>query len=595
MAYLLPSFGAQYDDKDSAYQSAPLLNKYSPRLFGSPPQLTNLCDMRTQSTDYDNKHLGAVGDFYLNNVLKNAQIANIVVGRARFTGGYNSIWNAIVTIRQYAEALSRYNIYSPGGSAAKGSNADEAVARAMEIDNYNNMTNIDELEEILVTDVMSGANLGLSENGEATEEQIQNAQALDQANSEFTSYIESLADSAVGADNDIAALLGTFIGMIKDSFSVQQPFYTFEADWYTYINNVKMMINSAVIMLGLLDACVRIGDNYYPIGMHTKNHSESDVWSNYRFITPNDDSSVSVVTSINNLRGDTNQYVTFMCNPVSETETYTNQVSDSQIYSSVINQGIGIGNEIAFITNSSQNIVTDTVVKLSSSAVNTAEKVLSALGGGIGRFTSAIAGSMARSFVGDHTIYPKIFQSHESHGGMTLQIKLRASRGDPYSYLTEILVPLFFLIAMVIPKMSQNSSAAYCFPPLIQCSIPGIWGTRLGMVESLDIQKNPDGNDVSVNGYPLSVNVSLRIVDLYHCMVSSPMNQPALFLNNHTMFDYIAQCCGVDKYRVNGSIRMVTKIALAASYTRDAFMHIGTAVLNDVTSLVNKYNRMDQI
>jgi len=73
------------------------------------------------------------------------------------------------------------------------------------------------------------------------------------------------------------------------------------------------------------------------------------------------------------------------------------------------------------------------------------------------------------------------------------------------------------------------------------------------------------------------------------------MNQPALFLNNHTMFDYIAQCCGVDKYRVNGSIRMVTKIALAASYTRDAFMHIGTAVLNDVTSLVNKYNRMDQI
>ena len=208
MAYLLPSFGAQYDDKDSAYQSAPLLNKYSPRLFGSPPQLTNLCDMRTQSTDYDNKHLGAVGDFYLNNVLKNAQIANIVVGRARFTGGYNSIWNAIVTIRQYAEALSRYNIYSPGGSPAKGSNADEAVSRAMEIDNYNNMTNIDELEEILVTDVMSGANLGLSENGEATEEQIQNAQALDQANSEFTSYIESLADSAVGADNDIAALEG---------------------------------------------------------------------------------------------------------------------------------------------------------------------------------------------------------------------------------------------------------------------------------------------------------------------------------------------------------------------------------------------------
>ena len=178
---------------------------------------------------------------------------------------------------------------------------------------------------------------------------------------------------------------------------------------------------------------------------------------------------------------------------------------------------------------------------------------------------------------------------------MTLNIKLRASRGDAYSYLTEILVPMFFLLAMAIPKMSQHSSAAYCFPPLIQCAIPGVWGTRLGMVESLDIQKNPDSNDYSINGYPLSVNVSMKIVDLYQCVVSSPMNEPALFLNNHTMFDYIAQCCGVDKYRVNGSMRMVTKIALAASWSKNAFMHVGNAILNDVTTFVNKMTRLDQI
>jgi hypothetical protein len=178
---------------------------------------------------------------------------------------------------------------------------------------------------------------------------------------------------------------------------------------------------------------------------------------------------------------------------------------------------------------------------------------------------------------------------------MTLNIKLRASRGDAYSYLTEILVPMFFLLAMALPKMSQHSSAAYCFQPLIQCSIPGVWGTRLGMVESLDIQKNPDGNDYSINGYPLAVNVSVKIVDLYQCLVTSPMNDPALFLNNHTMFDYIAQCCGVDKYRVNGSIRMVTKIALAASWSKNAFMHLGNAMLNDVTTFVNKMTRLDQI
>ena len=141
MAYILPSYGAQYDDKSSAYQSAPLLNKYSPRLFGSPPQLSNLCDMRIQSADMDNKHLGAVGDFYLNNVLRDAQVANIVVGRALFTGGYNSIFNVGRTITQYAHALAQYKIYNPGGESSRGSNVDEAVLRSMEIDTYNNITN----------------------------------------------------------------------------------------------------------------------------------------------------------------------------------------------------------------------------------------------------------------------------------------------------------------------------------------------------------------------------------------------------------------------------------------------------------------------
>jgi hypothetical protein len=548
--------------------------------------------MRIQSADMDNKHLGAVGDFYLNNVLRDAQVANIVVGRALFTGGYNSIFNVGRTITQYAHALAQYKIYNPGGESARGSNVDEAVLRSMEIDTYNNITNIEELENISVTDVMSGANLGLTENGEATDEQLQNAQQIEQANSEFLSSMETIADAAVG--NDGAAVVGTLLSMLKSSMAIQQPFYTFEADWYTYINNVKMMINTAVIMLGLQDACVRIGDKYYPVGMGVKEHNASDVWSNYRFITPTDDTSVTLTTSINNMKGDTNQYVSFMVTPVSENETYQNQVNDSQIYSSVINQGIGIGNEIAFITNTSQTGISDAVVNIASGAVSAAEKVMSALGG-VGRFTAAIAGSMARSFTGDHTIYPKIFQQHTSASGMTLNIKLRASRGDAYSYLTEILVPMFFLLAMALPKMSQHSSAAYCFPPLIQCSIPGVWGTRLGMVESLDIQKNPDGNDYSINGYPLAVNVSVKIVDLYQCLVTSPMNDPALFLNNHTMFDYIAQCCGVDKYRVNGSIRMVTKIALAASWSKNAFMHLGNAMLNDVTTFVNKMTRLDQI
>ena len=569
MAILLPSFGAQAPD--SAFQASPLLNSYSPRLFGSPPQLTSLCDMRTDSANGDNP--GTVGNFYLQNILRDAQIANFVVGRAIFTGGYNSIANTIRMIGQYGYALKHYNIYN--GATSSTGNVNASVLKEINLDTYNNELDLDSID---INEVINPT--PLAEGEELTDEESVRRGRTASYGSTITQWLSD-ASEVVGASITASML---------DSFKIQQPFYSFDADWFTYINNVKMMINAAVVMLGLQDACVRIGDNYYPIGMnHKEKDDNSDVWSNYRFITSAD--GVSQITSIDNQKGENGQYVSFMVTPVNEAESYTNTIGESQIYSSVIKQGESIGNEIAFITNSSASAVSDAVVSIAGGTISAAEKVISALGSGVGRFTASIAGGMARSFTGDHVIYPKIFQSHESHGGMTLNIKLRASRGDPYSYLMEILVPLFHILGMVLPKMSKHSAGAYNYPPLVQCTIPGIWGTRLGMIESVEITKNPDSNDFSINGYPLAVDVSMRVVDLTHCMVTSPMNNAALFINNHTMFDYIAQCCGVDKYRINGSARLVTKLALTAYNNTHMFHNIGNAILNDATTTINRLTR----
>ena len=235
-----------------------------------------------------------------------------------------------------------------------------------------------------------------------------------------------------------------------------------------------------------------------------------------------------------------------------------------------------------------QSAATDAAVKLVGGAVNVAESVLSNLSGGIGKFTAAIAAGMARTYTGDHIIYPDIFQRHESNAtGFTLHIKLKASRGDPYTYLIDVLVPLFHIMAMALPKMAKNSSAAYQYPPLIQCNIPGIWSTRLGAITSLQITKNPEGDGVSVNGFPMSINVDVSISDLTHTLVTTPMDSPALFLNNASMFDYIAQCVGADKYRVNSAIRIITKLALAASYAESFVYNIGESLVSDATHILN--------
>lgn len=577
MSLFIPSLGAQLgnDTSDTATQTSPLLHNYSPRLFGSPPQLTSLCDMRIDSSD--GTRPGPVGDFYLNNILKDAQIANFIVGRALFTGGYNTVANAIRMIAQYNYALQHYNIYDDNGTS-KFSSADNAVIKEINLDTYNNAMSLED-----DADISTVINISTDEST-STETASETVSSSASYGSMISQWCENIGSMFIGGA----------VTPLLTSLSVQQPFYSFDADWYTYINNVKMMINAAVVMLGLQSACVRIGDYYYPIGMDHDEDRKSDVWSNYRFITADD--GVSTVTGIDNQRGDTSQYVSFMVTPTSNNETYANQITESQIYSSVINQGSALGSEIAFITNSSQSKVTDAVINIANGSISAAEAVVDALGGGVGRFTAAIASSMARSFTGDHTIYPKIFQSHEScSGGMGLTVKLRASRGDPYSYLTEILVPLFHILGMVLPKMSKNSSAAYNFPPLVQCTIPGIWSTRLGMVTSVEITKNPDGGDLSVNGYPLAVDVNIRVTDLTNCLVTTPMNSPALFLNNHTMFDYIASCCGVDKYRINGSIRLVTKLALTAATVNNALYNVGQAVLNDATTTINRLTRTSDL
>ena len=558
----LPGMGAQMEtDSDGAFQPSPLLSAYSPRLFGAPPQLSSLNDIRLMSSP-DGSREGAVGDFYLTKILQNAQIANFSVGKALFTGGMSSIANVIRTCVQYAYAIKNYNIYEKGGLNPAG-NADKASARAkLELAEtaYNNsLTSMNEDYKTTTTEdgatILDMSSIG----GEATAE----------------AYLE-----------DAGSIFGDILAPVLTSLAVQQPFYTFERNWSSYINNVKMMINSAIVMLGLNDAVVRIGDELYPISVGAKVDNASDVWANYRFITATDE--LGTVNGIDKQNGDTSQYVSFMVEPQGSNETYTNTVGDSQIYSSVINQGSSIGAEIAFITNSSVTGLDDAVVNIAGGAINAAEGVLSALGSGVGRFTAAIAGSMARTFLGDHTIYPQVFQSHQSTSSKDFVVHLVASSGDPYTYLMEMLVPLFHILGMGLPEMSQNNASAYSYPPMVQVSVPGLWGCRMGMVTSITVNKNPTGKDFSVQGFPLSMDVTISVTDLEHVLVSSPMNKPAVFLNNHTMFDYIAQCAGVDKFRVNPAIRLVTRLALAGNFTNNLLNNVGNALLNDFTSFANR-------
>lgn len=572
MGYLIPGISGTTStetpsSEQAVAQAAPLLNCYSPRLFGSPPQLTPLNDMRLMSSA--NGVEGPVGDFYLNNILRDAQIANFVIGRAMFTGGMSSIANAIRVAMQYRHAINKYGnavTTNATGTAIGNGGAEIDVSEEDEKNTYKSDIGTQ-------TAGSTGILQSAVANGEIDEDMI--------VSNDFT-QIESRLSGTVGS------WFGShFSAPFYTSLSVQQPFYTFASDWPSYINNVKMMVNAAVIMLGVDDASIRIGDELISITPNKDYSAENDVWANYRYITPTQ--SLGTAQELDSQNGDTSQYISFMIDPKGISESYDNQIGQSKIEASVVNMGNEWGNEIAFMTSSTASGLDDAILKIADDAVSVAEGIMSNLGTA-GRFTASIASSMFRSFKGDHTIYPQIFQSHSSNASaISLTVKLRSAGGDAYSYLTDILVPMFFALGLVLPQMSKNSAASYSYPPLVQCNIPGIWGTRLGMVTSLSITKNPDGTDVSVYGYPTAVDMTISVTDLQHTLMTSPMNKTSVMLNNHTMFDYIAQCCGVDKYRMNGSMRLITKAMLAASNGRNLDYNISSALKSDFYDWANRF------
>lgn len=574
--YYIPGIGGEVEtDENGLFQSNPLLSSYSPRLFGAPHQLTHLNDMRLMSSS-DNEP-GPVGDFYLEKILNNAEICNIVVGRAVFTGGMNGFVSAIRNLIQYSSALKKYGDYIFVNSKDNTNHVKSGANISF------NGASLEAYKTALEQEGKAGKDYAIT----TETDEYGNSYTVSANTSEADGIMTDLGQWLEGIDQK-AGMLRT---ALKTSWSVQQPFYSFDSDWGTYIQRVKFMINAFTTMLGVGNASVRIDDRMMKIGATGVYTAEEDVWANYRYITPK--KNLGVVTAIDTQNGDTSQYVSFMIDPSGSSESYTNAVGESQIYSSVINQGSSVGNEIAFLTNSSQSALDDAIIGIASKSINAAEAVLSGLGGGLGRFTASVAGSLAKSYVGDHTIYPQIFQSHTSTTSKSITIHLNASGGDPYSYLTDICVPISFILPLVLPEMARNTASAYAYPPVVQLNIPGLWGTRLGMVTQVDITKNPSGKDFSIHGYPLSVDVNITVTDLQHVMVATGMDKPAMFLNNNTMFDYIAQCAGVDKYRVNGSMRLITKLTLGISSLsgKGIFANIGNALHTDLHHLANKIKK----
>ena len=156
--------------------------------------------------------------------------------------------------------------------------------------------------------------------------------------------------------------------------------------------------------------------------------------------------------------------------------------------------------------------------------------------------TNLFSGAI-QSIKGQKMIYPKIYDTSTSSMNYQFTINLTSPYGDVYNYYMNIVVPLMHLIALASPRMVNANTVAS--PYLVQAYIPRMCTCHLGIISNMTIQKNPKGNHVSVNGFPLDVKVTFTIQELYNSMAISPGNDPSSFLFNETLNDYLANLAGL--------------------------------------------------
>lgn len=519
------SMEAQYESINAARQGRGLLDTYTMRLFGSPFQLLDSVDKRFSSLNSD------IGNEYLRNFILNSPILHIKPGMPIYTGGNNS------TVRDIAnEALL-------GGS--EGSNLVTGNA-------WDNLL------------VMLAGNTIFS-SGKKLERRLFGFRQT------YWRYISSV--------NYMCRTVAIYLGIEKfPVFVSREKYYTlayneekYEAiDWGRYRFRTDEVYKSPTEEFGGFIKGSWVNGRITDYGIEEAMKNEHNAELAYLNGNPDDEASTEALAQslgdaakgtrkafqnlfdAVNVRGRLNNFierpvdVKFMCEPGSFTETFSNEIGQSMIEQAINSLDEGIGSEIAFITGSKADVgalgglMTFLGDTLSDATMQLSQLVEPVTGG----FVSNLVSGGLRSLKGQKMVYPDIYKKTDVSMNYNFNIRLRSPYGDRYNYFMNILVPLFHLICLAVPRLVTSNATTSPF--LCQAYIPGICTVNLGMIRELTIVKNPDGNHVSVDGFPLSIDVQISVQDLYQAMAISPADDPASFLYNHTLSDYLANAAGLD-------------------------------------------------
>ena len=253
---------------------------------------------------------------------------------------------------------------------------------------------------------------------------------------------------------------------------------------------------------------------------------------------------------------------------LSNSSTTSNLASKINSYSDKFREWQFIGGSAKSLFNLQSDDSATTEAATSGLAAGIADKVRTVLSGG-------------------RLVFPKIWSDSSFGRSYTASMKLVSPSGDKLSIFLNILVPLFHVLALTLPRQHNADASGYVSPFLIRAYYKGMFNIDLGLITSMSITKGAEG-EWTKDGLSTVMDISFEIEDLYQAFYMSMGGVVQGFLGldtsnagegggnlstNITELDYIANMCGINVNNPNDE-RMLSLTNILS------FKNVGSDLLN---------------
>ena len=230
-------------------------------------------------------------------------------------------------------------------------------------------------------------------------------------------------------------------------------------------------------------------------------------------------------------------------------DSFSNSTTQSQLLSQ-LNSLSDLGREISFITGIADANGTMVLNKLLDGGLYTLDKATDFANTAIGRgnLISNIISKARTILSGGRMLFPEIWADSSFSRSYSFRMKLISPSGDKLSVFLNILVPIYHLLALVLPRQSKGTPEGYYSPFLVKAACKSLLNIDMGIITDLNLTKGGEA-EWTVDGLPTVAEISFTIKDLYEGLSMTELGGPIDgILSNASEIDYIANSCGVNIY-----------------------------------------------